>query len=116
MTGSPDRQPVGRLRWIQIDTPDPEPLVAFWSEVLGVEVDARLGGDPPQYINLASAEPGAPQVCFQRVPESKVIKNRLLFDLLVEDVDDACAPHRRRSSSLGGIGGAWRTRRATSSA
>ena len=47
---------------------------------------------------LTSAEPGGPQIVFQRVPEPKTIKNRLHFDLLVEDVDDACT----RIQALGG--------------
>ncbi len=58
--------------------------------MLAVEIDDRLG-DPPQFVNLKSAEPGAPQVCFQRVPEAKAVKNRLHFDLHVEDVDVAFA-------------------------
>ncbi len=97
MAKSPVRRPVGQLRWIQIDTPDPEGLAAFWSEVLGVEIDDRLGV-PPQFINLVSSEPGAPHVSFQRVPEPKVVKNRLHFDILVDDVDEACA----RIEALGG--------------
>ncbi len=97
MNGSAAREPIGRLRWIQIDCPDPERLAAFWAQVLAVEVDARLG-DPAQFINLAPAEPGSPQVCFQRVPEPKVVKNRLHFDLLVDDVNTACA----RVEGLGG--------------
>ena len=89
--------PIGRLRWIQIDTQDPEPLAAFWCEVLGTEIDDRLD-DPPHYINLKSAESGGPHVSFQRVPEPKAGKNRLHFDLLVDDVDEACA----RVEALGG--------------
>ena len=100
MTKSREIQPIARLRWIEIDTPDPDPLIAFWSAVLGVEVDAQDHGDQPpfQYTALTSAEPGGPQIVFQRVPEPKTIKNRLHFDLLVEDVDDACT----RIEALGG--------------
>ncbi len=97
MSGSTAGLPVGRLRWIQIDCPDPERLAGFWAKVLAVDIEDRLG-DPPQFVNLASAEPGAPQVCFQRVPEAKTLKNRLHFDLHVEEVDVACA----RVESLGG--------------
>jgi predicted enzyme related to lactoylglutathione lyase len=90
-------QPIGQWRWIQVDCPDPERLAAFWGQVLNVKIVARLG-DPPQFVNLASAEPGAPQVCFQRVPEPKSVKNRLHLDLHVEDVDVASA----RVEGLGG--------------
>lgn len=86
MAGSP----VGRLRWIQIDCADPVRLAAFWGEILAVQIDAQLG-DPPQFVNLGPAEPGAARVCFQRVPEAKSLKNRLHFDLEVADVEVACA-------------------------
>jgi predicted enzyme related to lactoylglutathione lyase len=97
MSGTAARQPVGRLGWIQVDCGDPEVLAAFWGEVLGVEVGKRLG-DPPQFIYLAASEPAAPHVCFQRVPEPKIVKNRVHFDLWVEDVDEATA----RIEALGG--------------
>jgi len=92
-----ESEPVGRLRWIQVDSVDPERSAAFWAKALGVDVVARLG-DPPQFVNLAAAEPGAPQVCFQRVPESKVVKNRVHLDLHVADVETASA----RVEALGG--------------
>ena len=100
MTKSRDSQPIARLRWIEIDTPDLDPLIVFWSAVLGVEVDPQDHSvQPPfQYTALTSAEPGGPQIVFQRVPERKTVKNRLHFDLLVEDVDDACS----RIEALGG--------------
>lgn len=113
MTESTTRGPIGRLRWIQIDTQDPEPIAAFWCKVLGTAVDARLG-NPPQYINLVRAEPGAPHVSFQRVPEPKSAKNRLHFDLLVDDVEDACAQvealggHRHGDHDYHEYGYSWR--------
>ena len=88
---------VGRIGWIQIDCPDPERLAAFWSEVLGVEIDSRLGS-PPQFVNLARQSPNAPHVSFQRVPEPKVVKNRVHLDLVVDDVNTATS----RIESLGG--------------
>ncbi len=97
MTGSPGSPPVGRLRWIQIDCPDPERLAAFWAEVLATEIDFRLG-EPLQFVNLPPAEAGGPSVSFQRVPEPKTVKNRVHLDLLVEDVDGASA----RVEALGG--------------
>jgi predicted enzyme related to lactoylglutathione lyase len=90
-------QAVGRLGWIQVACADPERLASFWSQVLAVQIVSRLG-DPAQFVNLAAAEPGAPQVCFQRVPEPKTVKNRLHFDIAVDDVDAACA----RVEELGG--------------
>jgi predicted enzyme related to lactoylglutathione lyase len=88
---------VGRLGWIQVDCEDPERLAAFWGAVLGVGIHRRLG-EGPQFIYLEPAGPGAPHVCFQRVPEAKAVKNRVHPDLWVEDVDVATA----RIEALGG--------------
>jgi predicted enzyme related to lactoylglutathione lyase len=92
--------PVGRLGWIQIDCPDPERLALFWAEVLGSHIDFRLG-DPPQFVNVAPTEHGAPSVSFQRVPEPKTVKNRVHLDLLVDDVDDV----DEASARVEGLGG-----------
>lgn len=113
MTESITRRPIGRLRWIQIDTQAPEASAAFWCEVLGTKVEDQLG-NPPQYINLVRAEPGAPHISFQRVPEPKSGKNRLHFDLLVEDVDVACGEvealgrHRYGHHDFHEYGYSWR--------
>jgi predicted enzyme related to lactoylglutathione lyase len=90
MKSGPSRRPVGRLGWIQTDCRDPERLAGFWGAVLGVEIEDRLG-NPPHYVNLKAVTPDAPAVCFQRVPEVKAGKNRLHFDVEVDDVDVATA-------------------------
>ncbi len=90
MKSGQSRGPVGRLGWIQTDCHDPERLAGFWGAVLGVEIEGRLG-DPPQYVNLKPVRPDAPRVSFQRVPEAKAGKNRLHFDVGVDDVDVATA-------------------------
>lgn len=86
-----------RLAAVIVDCRDPERLAAFWGEILGVEVDDRLD-NPPQYVSLEPVEPGAPSVTFQRVPEPKTVKNRLHFDLEVDDVEAA-------SELVGRLGG-----------
>jgi predicted enzyme related to lactoylglutathione lyase len=91
------RGPVGRLGMILVSAADPERIAAFWAVVLGVAVEDRLG-DPPQYVTLGRTEPGAPRISFERVPEPKIVKNRLHFDLTVADLDQAC----RRVEALGG--------------
>ena len=72
-------------------------LGAFWSEVLGVDVGEALE-DPVQYPPLSAATPDTPHLIFQRVPEPKQGKNRLNFDITVDDVDAATA----RIEALGG--------------
>jgi predicted enzyme related to lactoylglutathione lyase len=88
---------VGRLGWIQIDCADPVREATFWSAILGEDLDEPLG-DPVHYIGLVPTIPGAPVVSFQRVPEAKMLKNRLHLDIQVEDVDAAAA----RIVELGG--------------
>lgn len=88
---------VGRLGWIQIDCANPARLAAFWSRVLGVEIDGALG-EPPHYLGLVPASAGAPVVSFHRVSEAKVVKNRLHLDIAVDDVETASA----RIEELGG--------------
>jgi predicted enzyme related to lactoylglutathione lyase len=89
---------VGRLEWIQIDCQDPVGLAVFWGAVLGLALDDRQLGDPPHYVALEPANPDGPSVNFQRVPEPKTVKNRLHFDLQVDDVAMATA----RIEALGG--------------
>ena len=93
-----DTAGVGRLGWIQVDCADPVRQADFWSRVLGVEVDDALG-DPPHYLGLVPASPGAPVVSFQRVPETKTVKNRLHLDIAVDDVEAASD----RIADLGGV-------------
>ena len=53
---------IGRLGWVQIDSTDPERLADFWTVVLGVEIEGRLG-TPPQFVNLQKQSPRR-AVCF----------------------------------------------------
>jgi predicted enzyme related to lactoylglutathione lyase len=95
---SPDTHaPIAKLGWILTDCHDPERLAAFWGELLGVDVEDRLGSGP-QYVNLAPATAAGPRICFQRVPEPKITKNRIHLDLAVQDVDAAAL----RVEELGG--------------
>jgi predicted enzyme related to lactoylglutathione lyase len=80
---------VGRLGWIQIDCADPVRLAAFWSQVLGVEIDSTPLGEPPHYVGLIPASPNEPVISFHRVPETKTAKNRLHFDVAVDEVESA---------------------------
>ncbi len=82
--------PIGQLGLTQVDCHDPVALAGFWCQVLGVEVEA-VYGDPPQYVNIGAQRP-APDprgIAFQRVPEPKSVKNRLHFDIEVDDVESA---------------------------
>lgn len=68
---------------IGIDCSDPERLAPFWAAALGYEVGDLDGAGV--YLDLVPPDPTLPGVYFQRVPESKVTKNRLHLDLHAED-------------------------------
>jgi predicted enzyme related to lactoylglutathione lyase len=63
---------------VGIDCRDPQLLAAFWEAALGY---ARAEGDGHPYVNLVPPDGEGPAVFLQRVPESKVAKNRLHIDL-----------------------------------
>jgi predicted enzyme related to lactoylglutathione lyase len=77
---------IGQIRFVTVDSRDPERLAEFWSRVLGVGVEERFGDG---YVILSRSGEGAPRVTFQRVPEEKAGKNRLHLDLRVENIDGA---------------------------
>jgi predicted enzyme related to lactoylglutathione lyase len=77
---------IGEIRFVTVDSRDPERLAEFWSRVLGGEVEERFGDG---YVILSRATEGAPRVTFQRVPEEKAGKNRLHLDLKVTNIDAA---------------------------
>jgi predicted enzyme related to lactoylglutathione lyase len=84
-------------------------------DVGGAAIDSVLG-EPPHYVNLASPPdpPGGPTLAFQRVPESKALKNRLHLDISVDDVDSATAQvealggRRAPSEDFTEYGSRWR--------
>ena len=88
--------PVGDLNAIAIDCTDPLELARFWAAVFGTAIESPIG-DGTHYVDLVPV-PGSPILRFQRVPESKVTKNRVHLDLSVRDLSEACA----RVEALGG--------------
>ena len=65
---------------VVIDCTDPGRLAQFWSRVLGGEPRERDAAwwyiEPPDWTRLS----------FQRVPEGKVVKNRIHPDVAVTDI------------------------------
>src|SRR5215831_10548219 len=68
---------------IVIDCADPEALAAFWTAALGY---TNAGIFDP-YVVLLPTERAHPPVMLQRVPEAKVGKVRIHFDLRVPDIE-----------------------------
>ncbi|MFE5210376.1 VOC family protein [Streptomyces sp. NPDC056600] len=102
---------------LTIDCADPQRMVAFWSEALGYVPEpppaghgtwraywAAMGvpeeelpegaGDCPESIVDPAGR--GPRVWFQQVPEAKVAKNRIHFDLKVGGGRDVTLEVRRR--------------------
>lgn len=59
--------------------------------MLGLQIDDDHLGEPPHYVGLVPTSPDHPVVTFQRVPEPKIVKNRLHLDVRVDDIDRATA-------------------------
>lgn len=110
---------------VVMDCHDPDSLAHFWADALGYELDAppegfsswqdwlRAQGIPESEWNSASAihDPAGvgPRVYFQRVPEKKVVKNRVHLDLNVGGGRSAPEEERRRridaeAERLAGLG------------
>ena len=87
---------IGGLEAVVIDCADPEALAAFWAAVFGTEIASREPS-PPFYVDLAPVD-GVPMIVFQRTDESKVVRNRLHFDVNVDDIEEAT----QRIEALGG--------------
>ena len=80
--------PIARPLAVAFDCHDPARLLAFWQKMLGGtqapephEDDFMVLEDVPVFGYLG----------FQKVPEGKVVKNRVHVDLDVDDIDVAVA-------------------------
>lgn len=70
------------LRAVQVtfDCADPERVARFWAEVLGYQ---QAPPDDGSWSACADPTGVGPRLFFQRVPEGKVVKNRLHLDVRV---------------------------------
>ena len=71
---------------LAVDCADASTLAEFWARVLGRQVAPGATTESA----VVEAEPGtgpAPRLGFHRVPEPKMVKNRLHLDLLAADFD-----------------------------
>lgn len=71
---------------VTLDSIDPDALSSFWSAALGFD-DIERAGD---YVLLRGRgeHTGIRGFTLQRVPETKTIKNRMHFDVVVDAVDE----------------------------
>ena len=108
---------------VTFDCADPGALAAFWAQALGGVIPPPPGGFstwddfleargvPPERRNDASAvedpEGRTPRIFFQRVPEGKVVKNRVHLDVRAApglEGDERMAALEAAAADLVGIG------------
>lgn len=81
-----------RFTELGVDCADPRALAAFWCAVLGYEV---LDDEDADFVSIGPAPapdargPVVPTILFARVPEGKVVKNRLHLDVNPSDREQA---------------------------
>jgi hypothetical protein len=73
------------VRQVQVtfDCAEPERVARFWAEVLGYEVPPLPPEDQGSWAACADPSGVGPRLFFQRVPEGKVVKNRVHLDVRV---------------------------------
>jgi hypothetical protein len=75
-----------RIQCVVVDAHDCEVLARFWASVLGwritYESDREWAIEPPEGSPEADV---APDILFVEVPDEKIVKNRLHFDLRPKD-------------------------------
>ena len=91
--------PIARPLAVAFDCHDPARLLAFWQKMLGGtqapephEDDFMVLEDVPVFGYLG----------FQKVPEGKVVKNRVHLDLDVDDIDAAVAASTAAGATMFG--------------
>jgi catechol 2,3-dioxygenase-like lactoylglutathione lyase family enzyme len=93
----PSEPPI-RIQCVVIDCAEPQELARFWAAALGWRVtfssDAECALEPPEGSPETDV---SPDLVFVRVPDEKVVKNRLHLDLRPDDQ----AVHVERLLALG---------------
>jgi predicted enzyme related to lactoylglutathione lyase len=91
--------PIARPLAITIDCHDPRSLHSFWQQLVG---GSLMADSPDDYLMLENI-PIIGLMGFQKVPETKQIKNRVHLDLEVPDIEDAVASSIQIGASRLGI-------------
>jgi len=76
-----------RIESVSVDTTDPSRIAVFWEAALGWTRSAD--SDDDEIVLEAPQGTTAPELLFLRVPEDKVVKNRLHLDLRPSDDQEA---------------------------
>jgi hypothetical protein len=76
-----------RIATLTVDCAEPEPIARWWAEALGWNITYE---DPGEYVIEPPGEEkdsAVPCLLFIKVPDEKVVKNRLHLDLRPDDRD-----------------------------
>ena len=74
---------IARFLSVVIDATSPKELSEFWRALLGGEVDPRTANE--EWISLRDV-PQLGYLSFQKVPEERMVKNRVHLDMDVDDI------------------------------
>jgi hypothetical protein len=76
---------MGSVKQFQVtfDCAEPERVAAFWAEVLGYDLVPLPPGHDGAWSACVDPAGVGPRLYFQRVPEGKVVKNRVHLDVRV---------------------------------
>src|SRR4051812_24561212 len=74
-----------KIECLTIDAHDPHALARWWAEVLGYRV--KDTDDPDEIAIVPVERDRQPALLFLRVPDAKVVKNRLHLDIRADDRD-----------------------------
>jgi hypothetical protein len=96
------------IKYISIDCADPRRLSGFWSEVTGYQ--PVVEGD--EFCALGAPDNrGVRSLFFWKVPESKVVKNRLHLDLATKDptseIEKLVGLGAQKVEYREGVGASW---------
>lgn len=72
-----------RFHEVVIDCADPRALARFWAAATGYE----LHSDFEDWASIVGEDERGIRIGFQKVPEGKVVKNRVHVDLGAPDID-----------------------------
>jgi hypothetical protein len=75
-------KPALRINDVVMDCANHEPALAFWEQALGYE----RGWSSGQFAQLKDPAGSGMPILFQRVPEGKIVKNRVHLDLAATDM------------------------------
>ncbi|MBA2362104.1 MAG: SRPBCC domain-containing protein [Chloroflexia bacterium] len=73
------------IKEIVFDCADPARLSVFWAAATGYVMQGPPPTPEDNFVATADPHGVGPELAFQRVPEHKVVKNRVHFDLRVDD-------------------------------